>query len=388
MSSSTLDQRALYLLDFAKVHNSHTDAFLRASGERFNVFNILGIGHLEVRTHSPIIAELLNPRGTHGQGSVFLRLFLTQFRLDGLDPDSAKVKTEYYAGQKTETTGGRLDIVVEDRPGRRLVIENKIYAGDQENQPLRCSDRAVHLIYLTLDGREPSDAASKDIPNLKCVSYRVGIVEWLESCQKEAACCHNVRETIGQYIHLIEQLTNQTTTSRMNQQLIKLVTQDEESLRAFYTLRDAERAIQTELIRKLDISLDKMAKSFSLERLDPAIQDIGSKHSGFAFTTPWLRSQNLQIFFWFDKGGYQDFFFGFKPLVNGEPCPVAARIFIQFKERFFLAFSKEPWWPAYAYWEEYRNWGVEAFEAIRSERFAQDLEFKLGQLVAIVDAVS
>ena len=45
-------------------------------GEHFNIFEILGIKTSEVRLHSAIIAELLNPNGNHGLGDKFLKAFI------------------------------------------------------------------------------------------------------------------------------------------------------------------------------------------------------------------------------------------------------------------------------------------------------------------------
>lgn len=36
----------------------------------------------EVHTHTPIIADLLNPKGSHGQGSIFLKIFVRYFSLN------------------------------------------------------------------------------------------------------------------------------------------------------------------------------------------------------------------------------------------------------------------------------------------------------------------
>lgn len=47
-------------------------------GESFNVFSILKMESNETATHSAILAELLNPRGSHGCGSAFLGAFLRQ----------------------------------------------------------------------------------------------------------------------------------------------------------------------------------------------------------------------------------------------------------------------------------------------------------------------
>jgi hypothetical protein len=52
------------------------DKMAELTGENFNVFKVLGLTTNEVRTHSAFIAELLNPKGSHGQKDVFLKLFL------------------------------------------------------------------------------------------------------------------------------------------------------------------------------------------------------------------------------------------------------------------------------------------------------------------------
>ena len=40
-------------------------------GENFNVFNVLGLWSEEVRLHSAMLAELLNPDGSHGCSEAF-----------------------------------------------------------------------------------------------------------------------------------------------------------------------------------------------------------------------------------------------------------------------------------------------------------------------------
>ena len=62
----SLSPRSLELLRFTATQLRHADALNQATGEHFNIFQILRIGHLEVKTHSPILAELLNPKGRHG----------------------------------------------------------------------------------------------------------------------------------------------------------------------------------------------------------------------------------------------------------------------------------------------------------------------------------
>jgi hypothetical protein len=103
-SATTINPRVSELLRFTESHNHHTEALLRATGEQFNVFNILGIGHYEVKTHSPMLGELLNPKGRHGQGAMFLRLFLGQFGITDFvaDSETAKLDLEYGIGQSIQ----------------------------------------------------------------------------------------------------------------------------------------------------------------------------------------------------------------------------------------------------------------------------------------------
>ena len=196
-----LQSRSQHLLELARNLQHYEEALSAARGESFNVFNILSIGHREVRTHSPLIAELLNPQGSHGQGYAFLNHFLARHNLNPFDAESARVSTEYYIGPQTEEEGGRLDILIRDSAGREILIENKIHAGLQPNQLARYrnfSSRGT-LLFLTLNGDAPEDTPSGNSLNLKCISYRSDIVGWLQACRKEAAAAPCVRETITQY---------------------------------------------------------------------------------------------------------------------------------------------------------------------------------------------
>jgi len=113
---------ALALLAQARSVGKHQRELERITGEHFNLFQILRIGHYEVSTHSPVLGDLLDPGGTHGQCKVFLELFLQQVLkqsdlidrpgLDRFDPATARVLLEQSLGERTEIDGGRIDIVL------------------------------------------------------------------------------------------------------------------------------------------------------------------------------------------------------------------------------------------------------------------------------------
>ena len=111
-----------------------------ATGGRFNMFQICGVNHYE-NTHSAILAEFLNPKGTHGLRSQLLECFIetlgVSFAVTGFDCKQIRVFTEY------ATPEGRMDILMEDQHNRKaIIIENKIYANDQWKQLLRYNSYA------------------------------------------------------------------------------------------------------------------------------------------------------------------------------------------------------------------------------------------------------
>ena len=138
----------------------------RHLARRFNVLDYLKTDELGL---SRIVADLLNPRATHGQGVFFLRKLLlalkesTQFYPD-VDLDRVRISV---ALEQVITADRRIDILVEIVDGRSkyaLAIENKPYAGDRKHQ-VRDYLRFLReqygqnflLIYLSPTGEGPSE---------------------------------------------------------------------------------------------------------------------------------------------------------------------------------------------------------------------------------------
>jgi len=190
----------------------------RKEGEFFNVFNTIGLRTEEVRLHSAFIAELLNPKGSHGLSHSFLQAFWEVIEIsDGYINYSQCEQNdivERVIGPVNDmgTEGGRIDIIIEDG-NHAVIIENKIYASDQKNQMLRYNNYAkkefpngYKLVYLSLDGHEPDDCSlGKD--EYKVISYEKEIVEWLEKCYSISDSKPLVQSVIKQYCELVKQIT-------------------------------------------------------------------------------------------------------------------------------------------------------------------------------------
>ena len=197
---------------------------LNATGGRFNMFRICGVNHYE-NTHSAIIAELLNPKGTHSLKSELLEAFLSLIDKDfvptDFHPSNATVYTEY-----TTTDKGRIDILIKDANKNALIIENKIYAADQYEQLKRYDQfakkefKAYQIYYLTLWGSEASLQSGEGV-NYLTISYADTIIRWLDKCIALAARLPLVRETLIQYSNHLKILTNQDMNAKNQEEIVK-----------------------------------------------------------------------------------------------------------------------------------------------------------------------
>ena len=201
----------------------------KEEGKCFNVFSALNMCSDEVRLHSRLLATLLNPKANHGLGNEFLKLFLIAL---GLPEDYITYCKEQIVertiGEVTETTGGRIDIILKDR-GHAVIIENKIYAGDQPNQLLRYYNYGVKtfgennfkLVYLTLYGNKPSpDSLGGENFEFIKLSYAQDVLKLLKKLMKSKPQ-KPVHRTIKDYITIIKQLTHQDMDTKYQQSIIE-----------------------------------------------------------------------------------------------------------------------------------------------------------------------
>ena len=100
------------------------------------------------------------------------------------------------------------------RSNQAVIIENKVYARDRDEQlwdyhqqMLGEGYRDIWTTYLTLDGAEPSEQSKKSLPVI-LISYEAEIISWLKDCIPLVAREPGVRESIFQYIELLQKLTS------------------------------------------------------------------------------------------------------------------------------------------------------------------------------------
>jgi len=226
----------------------------------------------EVKLHSRMIASLLNPKGVHNQGSLFLEHFLAILQLDDfkLNLESVDVFVEYQD----------IDLYMTDGK-KHIIIENKIWAKDQECQIIKYiniikeeneinSDENdyihnIQVIYLTQQDKEyPDEHIVKNgyisfdtnktdklkecscrarikqlVPNglknyfvpYKKISYKNEILSWLKKCQWEVQNITNLNEVFKQYKDVVKILNNEYKGKVMS---ISEVLKQEENFKIAY----------------------------------------------------------------------------------------------------------------------------------------------------------
>ena len=365
--------------------NKH-EGILKLSGENYNIFRILQMGSSEVRLHSAFIADLLNPKGNHGQDGAFLEIFLKPYGITHMNSQTTTVEPEVDIGVITETEGGRIDILVEDDKKNHVIIENKIYAADQPNQLLRYHnyDKKAPLFYLTLDGREPTaESCANDknlLNNIICISYSKDIIEWLEQCKKEAVDLPILRETIVQYIQLVKYLTNQSRKQLMSKEIANQILQSEETLTAYFEAINAIEPVLNEIFKRLQGQLSKLddedikLQGYNVKRTE--------KKTGFKFHSKQLEEMNIEIAFEFGGNYSNYFYFGYRWIDQQKRNDkLAQSLFTEFGKRFKGGKPEEDWL-AWANWNEYFNQD-EKFILVYNGIFCKAVKEKVAELIEI-----
>lgn len=313
--------------------NRRYEEMARISGENFNIFNILHLSSKEL-IHSDFLAMLLDPTGIHSKGNIFIKLFLNILKTDFSDNlplkdfpyENLRVSREFPTKYIHEYKKcGNIDIVITDKSSenRQIFIENKIYAQDQPKQlaVYHKANPAAIIIYLTLDGHDPDeDSTGEGMVKPINISYKDHIIRWLELCKKETSDHSFLRETLAQYIFLVKQLTGQARSKKMEQDIAKVIAENDETLSAFFYIVEFNRLelikwiIDNKVIPKLkkigydDYGLELLSPPDKSEAIGEEFDKFASRGWGFYFhSKKW---DKLDIVFIFEAG-LRDFSYGF-----------------------------------------------------------------------------
>jgi len=270
-----------------EVHKNTTDQ----KHSEFNIFSVLQIESEEVRLHSRFLGELLNVSGSHGCKSLFLEQFLKMLNAQDLFPDLNRVTIhiEKYIGVVTPETGGQIDLLLTDDFNNCLIIENKIFAGDQENQLLRyynfgCQQEkrggSVKIIYLTLHGNSASDFSIGKLNShnlYESISYKNNISSWLDECVMMLSENSKLSIILQQYNHLIKKLTGMDRDTEQAK-TIQEINKSKENFEAAIKIGDALLIAKCNLLK---LGIERVV--YELKVIYPKLNFIINEHFGYKY---------------------------------------------------------------------------------------------------------
>ena len=203
---------------FFRVAEQHLELSVqkdRQFASRFNVFDLIEPDENKL---SDVLKILLDPKGAHGQGDLFLRLLIKQ-----LGTGLSTLHTKHATVQREAPTHGiekyrrRIDVFVD--AGDLVAVENKVDSPEQPDQVndylahlrycVRGTERKTILIYLTPDRRRPDSLGAAAFESaqaegrLRCWGYRRELREWLEEC-RETCAARRIQDFLSEFIHCIE----------------------------------------------------------------------------------------------------------------------------------------------------------------------------------------
>ncbi len=357
-----------YLREFVQFKNEQNKQKQRGLNN-YNILTTVLKKSDEVRLHSRMIHSLLNPGGTHYQGSLFLEKFIKQLNINDfeIDLNNCSVYKEYK----------QIDLYITDK-NKHIIIENKVYANDQENQIKRYIDiiqkenkglksNDILVIYLSLDRSEPSQYSlgdltiqqgtikrdAIDIALYKSIHYKREIIEWLKQCQYEVQNITNLNEVINQYADVVKMLNNQYKDKVM--QLSEFIARDDSNYRMAEEIhKEFDGARKTLMDSFFDRVVEKLKNKLNANWRVEINGDLSTRYNFplRIYKEDWVNEQEAYLLFGFEfeKNDYIDGCFGI--VRNNDQVDIKNHVFPKFKtELDELSVDIEPtdWWLYWSY---------------------------------------
>ena len=328
MNLKTIEQllrNAQFILQKDKTEKKEREA----KGEYFNVFENLHFTRPEEHLHTPILRMLLDKNANHGVGDRFLKAFIDMvvrklnpnFQYD-VTSSNIEYKDKYIGEIKIsedgKSTGGEIDIFINDDKGHAIIIENKFdrYGNPAQEQP-RQLERYYNygkeqygnnfiLIYLTPSGQKASEYSTG--PNeiaYHTLSYdpsdeKPNIISWLNKCLEIPKNCPRIHEVIKQYITYIKN-TRQIMEDKFQKELLDLLLAPQNIDATFSILCNVQN-IKQKIRRDFCDQLVSLAGEYDLELRYPYDMSI----------VTWNKNDGWMIFSGKNKHQSQVGFVGWK----------------------------------------------------------------------------
>ncbi|TWO17316.1 hypothetical protein ZA02_01285 [Campylobacter lanienae] len=330
MTEFTQEQYQEFFDEFEKAYKEYENKVKerRARGiHDYNVFDVLEAKEIK---HSKFIASLLDPKGLHYQGDLFLNKFIEVCGIDdfGLDTLNSQVYREYK----------NIDIYITDG-NKHIIIENKIWnAYDQDKQIYRyietikkenslLDNDGILVLYLTpnfdktpsqesLNGFKIKDGflekGNDKIPYKHIICN--DILKWLNEVKIEIINLTDLNVIITQYEKAVKKLTNQGEKME-NTLIIEQIKKNYKLCAAIHNnFENAKINLLNELFSKVSETLKERIKTDDWEIEE--FHEIKRSNKIFSIKLKEYSGKNHDgnyIYYCVEpQNGYNNIFFGLK----------------------------------------------------------------------------
>ena len=164
-----------------------------------------------------------------------------------------------------------IDILLKNS-SNAIIIENKIYANDQDKQLERYYNTLreekykkndIQIVYLTLNGQDPSEDSIGilNIDRIISISYAYHINKWLNQCKIRSIDSTIEREFISMYKSIVIKITKGGGLSMEEQELVPMIIENYENYKAAILITssiiEAKKYIQSRFWKILKLKLEK-----------------------------------------------------------------------------------------------------------------------------------
>ena len=387
-----------------KVHSLFLNRYQSILAPNFSIFSYFRTDEL---TLSNILADLLNPYGSHGQDYLFIKKWI-EIRKNELDEcwqkinlDKSKITVKLEETNWRLDTLRRMDILVEiyfNGENYALCIENKPFAVDQKNQLKDYADELEQrysnrwqLIYLSGDGKEPSKYSISEEESKLLQSQRkllilgyADLIEWLTE-----GILYTKNDRVKVFLEELKLYISQvfiTLLSREEQTaMLKNILNHDDYIKALIEVETLKVQVQENLLLKLREDLSQLCTDYILEG------ELTSKpYSGISIFKK-EESEKIRFRIEFDRSKFGTFFLGiilsdFKnvTVTIEERENLLALVQEQFPS---TKLGQSPNWPVYIDIPELANWNnngdiwVNIKNGTLAQRIYNDYFIKLNEII-------
>lgn len=308
---------------------------------------------------SRCIASLLDPRGTHGQGDTYLKLFLNSLELETWQEIGNLTATQVFI--EYPANGRRIDLLLKFGSGEVLAIENKPWAQDQYNQLadyaefLNKANKKTNWLLIYLANKSPSEYSiapdlQRYLTDKECFSIYgfEKLTDWLEHCLAVTRPI-KVRFFIEELKFFIDEQVNGRYLMENENETINLITASTDNMRAAFDITNNLVNAQEKLLQQLKEQLNTKIADKNITFIWQGNIFNRNKGAGFYFEIEQLYSHDLTVFFEFEDINLKTFIWGIRRRNKDVLLDESKWLFFN-KEMVRLGYREVPiyeWWPWY-----------------------------------------